>query len=447
MAKKNKTIYVCESCGNEFLNWEGQCPACKNWNTLKEMKQIETSGNKDMERKKPQPLSKIEKKEKDRFSSKIMEYDRVLGGGIVPGSIVLLAGEPGIGKSTLLLQVAQKVNKKVLYVTGEESKAQLRNRSERVLDEDSENGLDILASQNIDDIRSVASQYQLIIVDSIQTIVDPSVNSQPGGVAQVKRAAQALQTIAKTKEIAVIISGQITKEGRVAGPKTLEHLVDTVLYLEGEEFRDQRIVRAIKNRFGSTGEAGIFQMTRNGMEEVKNPSDIFLKNRSGEPGSVVSIIMEGQRPLMIEVQALTERTVFGYPTRRGEGVKKNRIELLSAVLSKRTQIDLSDKDIYVNIIGGMSVEEPSIDLGICLAIISSVLDQPINKKWACLGEVGLSGEIRMVSDLEKRIREAKKMGFEKILIPKIKEKKFTSKKIGIIELGTLKEALKTFKTN
>ncbi len=444
MAKKDKTVYVCESCGNEFLNWQGQCPACKNWNTLKEVKQIKTPG-KEIEKKKPQALSKIEKKEKDRFSSKIKEFDRVLGGGIVPGSIVLLAGEPGIGKSTLLLQVAQKVNKNVLYVTGEESEAQLKNRSERILTDDS--GLDILASQNIDDIRSIATNYELIVVDSIQTIADPKLNSQPGGVAQVKRTAQALQTIGKTEEIAVVISGQITKEGRVAGPKTLEHLVDTVLYLEGEEFRDQRIIRAIKNRFGSTGEAGIFQMTRNGMEEVKNPSDIFLKNRSGEPGSVVSIIMEGQRPLMIEVQALTERTVFGYPTRRGEGVKKNRIELLSAVLSKRTQIDLSDKDIYVNIIGGLSVEEPSIDLGICLAIISSVLDHSFNEKWACLGEVGLSGEIRMVGDLEKRIREARKMGFEKILIPKIKGKKFTSKEIKIAELGTLKEALKIFKTN
>ena len=440
---RDKIIYICDSCGNETLRWQGQCPACGEWNSLKEVKSIKGTGSRAENRKiiRPEPLDRIKFSQGNRLKTKISEFDRVLGGGFIKGSVVLLAGEPGIGKSTLLLQVAAKISGKVLYLSGEESEEQIKIRSKRIINK-GEN-IDILPSQNLADLFAVpVNSYSLIIIDSIQTIVDTTIDGQPGGIAQVKGSAHQLKNLAKEKGVPIVLAGQITKEGRVAGPKTLEHLVDTVCYLEGDKYHDQRIIRTIKNRFGSTGEAGIFKMTRAGLEEVTNPSALFLEQRAANAGSAVTVIVEGQRPLLIEVQALTERTVFGYPKRRTQGVTLNRLEMLAAVLSKRAGVNLADKDIYVNIIGGLSTQEPAIDLAIGLAITSSVADQPIADDLVLLGEIGLSGEIRMVNDIERRLREAKKLGFKKALIPPLRERKFVSKQIEIKEVSTLKEAIR-----
>jgi len=447
------TIYVCDSCGNETLKWQGRCPVCGEWNTLKEVKnphlqqrhgfglktEVSFSGSRGT--KTPCSLAKVREDRQGRVETGIDEFDRVLGGGFVPGTLVLLGGEPGIGKSTLLLQVASLLNKKVLYASGEESEGQIKIRSKRIARRGGE--IDLLSTQNLEDIVTAAKKkYALLVVDSIQTVFDPGIGGQIGGIAQVKGSAYQLQALAKDKDLAVVLVGHITKEGRVAGPKTLEHLVDTVLYLEGDRYHHQRIIRATKNRFGSTGETGIFQMTKAGLEEVKNPSALFLEQRAANAGSAVTAIIEGKRPLLIEVQALTEKSVFGYPKRRAQGITLNRLEMLAAVLSKRTDLNLADKDIYVNIVGGLTIQEPAADLAIVLAIASSVINQPINNKLIGLGEVGLGGEIRMINDLEIRLREAGRLGFKKALISKSKGRKFVSKMISIKQVSTLAEAIK-----
>ncbi len=438
---KEKIIFICDSCGNETLKWQGRCPACGDWNSLKQFSAPKSKGRARHRAKTPRSLAKVKERDDQRYESGIGEFDRVLGGGFVPGTLVLLGGEPGIGKSTLLLQIASLLGKKVLYVSGEESEGQIKIRSRRIVKEDK--NIDLLSTQSLDDIISAAKKdYSLLVVDTIQTVFDPEMAGQIGGIAQVKGSAYQLQALAKERGLAVVLIGHITKQGRVAGPKTLEHLVDTVLYLEGDRYHNQRIIRANKNRFGSTGETGIFQMTREGLEEVKNPSALFLEQRTEGPGSAVTAIVEGQRPLLIEAQALTERSVFGYPKRRTQGITLNRLEMLAAVLSKRTNLNLSDKDIYVNIVGGLTVQEPAVDLAICLAIASSVNDKPIEKSLVCLGEVGLAGEIRLISDLELRLREARRLGFKKILVPKLKGRRFVSKRLQIQEISTLAEAIK-----
>jgi len=442
---KEKIIYVCDSCGNETSKWQGQCPVCKEWNSLSEFKvpgKHISSGN--YTAKTPQSLTKVSENAEKRIKTGIREFDRVLGGGFVLGSIVLFGGEPGIGKSTLQLQVCSMIRKKTLYVSGEESGSQIKIRSKRL--GQAEDKIDILSTQNLKDIQDVVGKgYQLLTVDSIQTVFDPDITGQLGGITQVKNAAYQLQALAKENDLTVVIIGHITKEGRVAGPKTLEHLVDTVLYLEGDQYHNQRIIRAVKNRFGSTGETGIFEMTSKGLIEVANPSALFLEQRTADPGSAVTAVVEGKRPLLLEVQALTERSIFGYPKRRAQGINLNRIEMLVAVLSKRTKLNLADKDVYVNIVGGLTIREPASDLAICLAIASSVNDLAIPSDLVAIGEIGLSGEMRLVNDIEVRLKEARRLGFKQAIVPKLRGKKFISKQMKIIEINTLKQALQQLK--
>jgi DNA repair protein RadA/Sms len=439
---KEKKVYICESCGNEFPKWQGQCPACKEWNTIKEFKTSIKSKSGISKLARPIKISKVNLSKSDRVKTNIEEFDRVLGGGLVVGSFILLSGQPGIGKSTLLIQVASSVKGNVLYFTGEESEQQIKSRYNR-LDLKSGN-INILADQKLGSLeKAIEKDIKLIIIDSIQTIYDESIDQSSGGVSQIKSCGYKIGEIAKRNAIPIIVTGHITKQGRIAGPKTLEHLVDGVFYLEGDSNYDQRILKSIKNRYGSTGEVGIFKMSQKGLEQVANPSSLFLSQASfGDIfGGVTASIMEGQRPLLIEVQALAERTVFGYPKRRAQGISSNRLELLSAVISNKTNLNLSDKDIYVNIVGGMSVDEPSIDLPICLAIVSALRKKPINKKIVCFGEVGLSGEIRPVSDIPSRLKEAKRLGYKKAIIAKSKDKNYRSKSLDITPAGTLKEAI------
>lgn len=436
----SKKVYICDSCGNEFPKWQGQCPGCGDWNRIKEFKVSKLSSKKGKEKiRRPLKIDKVSVKDKERIRTKLKEFDLVLGGGLVAGSLVLLSGQPGIGKSTILLQVAGGVDGRVIYFSGEESEQQIKARYDRLGLK--QKNIELLSSQNINNLEKVASEdLKLIIIDSIQTVFDPNTDQSAGGVAQIKTAGYRLQKIAKEKNIPVIITGHITKQGRIAGPMALEHLVDCVLYLEGDDRYDQRILKSIKNRFGSTGEVGIFRMTKSGMREIDNPSSLFLSD-SKSPGTMKGSIMEGQRPLLIEVQALAERSVFGYPKRRSQGIPASRLEVLAAVISNKTKVNLSDKDIYVSIVGGLSVDEPSIDLAVCLSIISSVGQKACRPDLACFGEVDLSGEIRPVAFSQTRLKEVKKQGFKKVLIAKDKGRTFKSNTLDIITVSTLKEAI------
>lgn len=441
---KVRTIYVCDSCGNETPTWAGKCFACGEWNTLKEApsslrnKKLEIR-NKNYGVAEPQLINKIRTTTaKERIKTGIEEFDRVIGGGIVPGSIILLGGDPGIGKSTVLLQISNLIEN-TLYVSGEESLEQIKMRADRLGQKNSR--FKLLDEVDVERIIDLAQKEKpaLLIIDSIQTIYDPETEGAPGGITQVKSNALKLQQLAKASGIAVILVGHITKAGGVAGPKTLEHLVDSVLYLEGDRYHGQRILRSIKNRFGSTGESGIFEMTSSGLKEIKNPSKIFIEqNKTTSIGSVIAALIEGTRPILLEVQALTSKTVYGYPKRTASGVDLSRVQLLAAVVNEATKVNLQSRDIYVNIVGGAKVREPALDLGICLALISSAKRKPLKEKSVVIGEVGLTGEVREVRDLEKRIREAKKMGIKTIVIPRTR-KKFKSREISIKEVAHLKE--------
>jgi DNA repair protein RadA/Sms len=437
---KNKKIYICESCGNEFPKWQGQCPGCGDWNRIKEFKIDKAKHQGGESSKMPTKISSISASSKNRLTTNIREFDLVLGGGLVPGSITLLSGQPGIGKSTILIQVASQIKGKVLYLSGEESEDQIKARYDRLgLKEIGD--IELLASQDINNLeRLISKEVKLIIVDSIQTVYDSNTDRSAGGVAQIKACGYQLQRIAKEKEVSVIVTGHITKQGRIAGPMTLEHLVDTVLYLEGDNRYDQRILKSVKNRFGSTGEVGIFKMTKKGLKEITNPSSIFL-SESISAGTVKSSIIEGQRPLVVEIQALAEKSVFGYPKRRAQGISANRLEMLAAVVSNKTKVNLSGKDVYVSIVGGLSVDEPSIDLAVCLSVISSAKNRPIDSDLVCFGEIGLSGETRPVAFTEPRLKEIRKQGFNKVLISEVKGKVYKSKSVEIITVGTLKEAV------
>jgi DNA repair protein RadA/Sms len=433
-----KTIYICENCGNESLKWAGRCFACGEWNTLKELR-IKNSELriKNKEKVEPERLKDIKIGKYQRISTGILEFDRVLGGGIVLGSLVLLGGEPGIGKSTILLQVADKISQnpklksQILYVSGEESKEQLKFRAER-LNIKGENIL-LLPETDIDVIiQSVLSLSHsftplLLIVDSIQTMYDENYPATPGSIVQVRECALRLQQLAKTSKIPVIITGHVTKEGSVAGPKTLEHLVDVVLYLEGERFQNTRILRGTKNRFGATEEIGIFEMKDAGLSEVKDPSKIFLEERREEPGSCLSSILSGTRAFLVEIQTLLTKSPFGYPKRTVSGFDIRRLDLLLAVLEKRMGLPLLNYDVYVNIVGGMKIEDRGADLAICGSIFSAFKNRNIKPKTVLIGEVGLSGELRNVNQMQKRIKEAKSLGFVNIIGP---------------EVRTLEEALK-----
>ena len=427
MAKGKKTVYFCQNCGHEETKWLGQCPACKEWNTFVEEKILASSvsaqaGVKTVRDINVVSLSEVSVDDHTRIETGMQELDRVLGGGIVPGSLVLVGGDPGIGKSTLLLQVCQKLaqERSVLYISGEESLSQIKLRANR-MGEFQEN-LKLLCETNLDTIRNVIENRkpELVIIDSIQTMYSEDVSSAPGSVSQVRESTHVFMQLAKGLGITIFIVGHVTKEGTVAGPRVLEHMVDTVLYFEGDRHASYRILRGVKNRFGSTNEIGVFEMRQNGLVEVENPSEYML---SGKPenasGSVVACSMEGTRPLLIEIQALVCESNFGMPRRTATGTDYNRVNLLMAVLEKRIGLHMSNCDAYVNIAGGIKMNEPAIDLGIVMALVSSYKNRPVDEKMIVFGEVGLSGEVRAVSMPEQRVAEAKKLGFEICVVPEV----------------------------
>ena len=446
---KLKTKYICQECGAVFPRYQGQCHHCGAWNSIvEEIEKEETkytdSSSSKME---PTPVPFIKAIEETRIMSGIGEFDRVTGGGIVPGSLVLIGGSPGIGKSTLLLSVSENVavtmKKPVLYVSGEESLQQIKLRADR-LGVKSENLMilpELDMTSILENIRKV--KPVLVIIDSIQTMVHPEIESAPGSVSQVRECAGVLQRACKSSGIPIILVGHITKSGSIAGPMVLEHIVDAVLFFEGEKIRDFRILRALKNRFGSTQEIGVFTMQTDGLKEVENPSEFFLEHHSKEiSGSIVVPVIEGTRTILIEIQALVTQSGFGVPARRSTGVPVNRVSVLLAVLEKRARMLLGACDIFINVVGGVQVDEPAADLGITLAVASSLRDKPMPKGTCIVGEIGLGGEIRGVSRIEERINEAAKMGFKKIIIPKMNISDNTkSSAIEVVGVEELREAV------
>ena len=414
---KTTTKFVCQSCGSSFSRWMGKCEQCGSWNSLVEEAAPVSSGfgkARPTAALKPEPMHSVTAARHPRFSTGLAEVDIVLGGGVVPGSVMLLSGDPGIGKSTLVLQVAAAVaaGEPVLYVSGEESAAQIRLRAERL--GLSGSSLELLAETSVDAIAATIEQgnYRLVIIDSIQTMATEALTGSPGTVGQITASAQVLQAVSKRRGPAMLIIGHVTKEGNIAGPKILEHLVDVVLYLEGERYGAFKALRGVKNRFGSTSEVGIFEMAEQGLKAVPNPSAALLAERRPGPGSVVFATLEGSRPLLVEVQALVTSTSFGYPKRTAVGFDLNRLNLLVAVLTKRAGLNLSSSDIYVNVVGGLRVAEPAADLAIILSIASALQDTHVPAGLVAFGEVGLSGEIRSVTQAARRISEAKRLGYE-----------------------------------
>ncbi|MBQ7954185.1 MAG: DNA repair protein RadA [Lachnospiraceae bacterium] len=428
MAKKIVTVYYCQNCGHESSKWMGQCPGCKEWNTFVE-ETVDASAKKGaglrLDKKEAQPvaLSDISTAAEDKVLTGIAELDRVLGGGIVAGSLTLVGGDPGIGKSTLLLQTCRKLSlsgHKVLYISGEESLKQIKLRADRIGHFNAD--MMLLCETNLDNIEETIrrTKPEMVVIDSIQTMYNENVSSAPGSVSQVRESTGVLLQLAKGMGVSIFIVGHVTKEGTVAGPRVLEHMVDTVLYFEGDRHASYRILRGVKNRFGSTNEIGVFEMREEGLVEVENPSEYMLNGRpENASGSVVSCSMEGTRPLLIEIQALVCRSNFGIPRRQAIGTDFNRVNLLMAVLEKRLGIQMGDCDAYVNITGGIRIAEPAIDLGIVLAIVSSFKNRAIDEKTIAFGEVGLSGEVRAVSMAKQRAQEAKKLGFTTCIMPKV----------------------------
>ena len=430
MAKAKKTAFFCQNCGYESAKWMGQCPACREWNTFVEEPTAAKTpagtqgiGNHSAAGRKPVHLTEISTGKEERIPTGIGELDRVLGGGIVPGSLTLVGGDPGIGKSTLLLQVCRMLSTaghQVLYISGEESLRQIKLRAVRI-GEFNEN-LSLLCETNLDIIRAVMEKEkpEMAVIDSIQTMFIEAAGSAPGSVSQVRECTGVLMQLAKGLGVTVFIVGHVTKEGVVAGPRMLEHMVDTVLYFEGDRHASYRILRGVKNRFGSTNEIGVFEMREEGLAEVPNPSEFMLEGRPAEAsGAVTACSMEGTRPILLEVQALVSKTNFGLPRRTAAGVDYNRVNLLMAVLEKRCRYALSGYDAYVNIAGGMKMNEPALDLAIVMALISSYKDRPLDEKTIVFGEVGLSGEVRAVSMAEQRVHEAVKMGFTRCILPMV----------------------------
>ena len=428
MAKAKKSVFFCQNCGHEESKWLGQCPACKEWNTFVEEKVTSVKAGTVRDKKEAQivALSSVETDEDERMMTEMAELDRVLGGGIVPGSLVLVGGDPGIGKSTLLLQVCQRLaamNKKILYISGEESLKQIKLRANRM--GDFSHTLFLLCETNLDMIRNVIEQQtpDMVVIDSIQTMYNEEVGSAPGSMSQVRESTNILMQLAKGLGISIFIVGHVTKEGTVAGPRVLEHMVDTVLYFEGDRHASYRILRAVKNRFGSTNEIGVFEMQKRGLVEVENPSEFMLSGRPEHAsGSVVACAMEGTRPMLMEIQALVCKSSFGMPRRTAAGLDYNRVNLLMAVLEKRAGLPLSSYDAYVNIAGGIRMNEPAADLGIVMAIASSYKNKPVSEDAIVFGEVGLSGEVRAVTMPEQRVAEAKKLGFKTCILPEVSVK-------------------------
>ena len=426
MAKAKKSIYFCQNCGHEESKWLGQCPMCREWNTFVEEKVTVSKGTaakNTVREAEVVTLSSVSTDQEDRMQTEIEELDRVLGGGVVPGSLVLVGGDPGIGKSTLLLQVCKRLSdqgRKVLYISGEESLKQIKLRANRM--GTFSDHLLLLCETNLETIRQVIEREHpaVAVIDSIQTMYSEEVTAAPGSVSQVREATNTLMQIAKGLNITIFIVGHVTKEGTVAGPRVLEHMVDTVLYFEGDRHASYRILRGVKNRFGSTNEIGVFEMRETGLEEVLNPSEYMLNGRPEDAsGSVVACSMEGTRPILMEIQALVCRSNFGMPRRTAAGTDYNRVNLLMAVLEKRVGLPLSNYDAYINIAGGIRMNEPAIDLGIVMAIVSSYKNQSISPGTIVFGEVGLSGEVRAVSMPEQRVAEARKLGFKTCIMPQV----------------------------
>jgi DNA repair protein RadA/Sms len=451
MSVKVKTKYVCSNCGYSSLRWSGKCPECDSWNSMTEeiyssgkqgklSNKISKAGAGDFKK-----LSELSFSEEFRLVSGIGELDRVLGGGIVPGSVILIGGDPGIGKSTLMLQVSEKVSgKKILYVSGEESANQIKMRAER-LSFNPENFF-ILTETDLGIIEAVIERVEpdIVVIDSIQTVYRNDIESSPGTVIQLRESTAYITNIAKSKNICFFLVGHITKEGMIAGPKILEHMVDVVLQFEGERTHAYRVLRGMKNRFGSTNEIGIFEMTDAGLKEVLNPSEVFLSQRNyGASGCVISASLEGTRPILIEVQALVSNTNYGIPQRTSMGFDYKKLNIIIAVLEKKSGLNLNKSDIFLNIAGGVKIDEPAIDLAVAISIYSSFKDIPVDSETVILGEIGLSGEIRTISYIEKRIHEAAKLGFKKIIVPKgnlknISKEKF---KINITGVEKIKDAI------
>lgn len=452
MAKGKKSIYFCQNCGHEESKWLGQCPMCKEWNTFVEEKITvsKSSAVKSAVREaEVVTLSSVSTEQEDRIRTKIEELDRVLGGGIVPGSLVLVGGDPGIGKSTLLLQVCRQLaeeQKKVLYISGEESVKQIKLRADRMGEFDDH--LLLLCETNLETIRQVIERERpaAAVIDSIQTMYSEEVASAPGSVSQVREATHTLMQLAKGLNITIFIVGHVTKEGTVAGPRVLEHMVDTVLYFEGDRHASYRILRGVKNRFGSTNEIGVFEMRETGLEEVANPSEYMLNGRpENASGSVVACSMEGTRPILMEIQALVCKSNFGMPRRTAAGTDYNRVNLLMAVLEKRIGLPLSNYDAYINIAGGIRMNEPAVDLGIVMAIVSSYKNRPISEKTIVFGEVGLSGEVRAVSMPSQRVAEARKLGFQTCIMPEVSKRMLKNVKgIEIIGVKSVNQAMNLF---
>ena len=448
MAKKLSTVFVCNNCGYESSKWLGKCPSCNQWNTFFEEKQVAANTAKARQKTNAEviKLNTVEKKETTRIKTGVGELDRVLGGGFVNGSLTLLGGEPGIGKSTLILQICNSVqiDGKILYVSGEESAEQVKIRADR-LNVKNDNLL-FLSETDIGNVEEeiVNMKPELVIIDSIQTMYSDEITSAPGSVSQVREITSKIMRMCKENGITTILIGHVTKDGNIAGPRVLEHMVDTVLYLEGERYFSYRILRGVKNRFGSTNEIGMFEMKNEGLVEIDNPSSILISERKENvAGSVVVASIEGTRPLLVEFQALTSQSVYGLPRRTANGIDYNRLTLLIAVLEKKSGLMLGNQDVYLNVVGGLKVNEPAIDLGIVLATASSFKNIPISRDVVALGEVGLTGEVRSINLIEKRLKEAEKLGFKTCIIPESNKKVLKDKyKLDIIGVDNINSALK-----
>jgi DNA repair protein RadA/Sms len=453
---KTHTQYVCQQCGRISARPMGRCPQCGAWNSMVEEivapppKPIHSSGRGLTGASTPRKLTEIEGDADERLALSIEEFARVLGGGIVPGSIVLVGGDPGIGKSTLMLQVALELasNSLVLYISGEESERQIKMRAVRLLKDEGGEMPDQLLLVTETNLGSILEHIQsvkpsLVIVDSIQTTYMPELESGAGSVTQVRECASRLRELAKSSGVAVFLIGHVTKEGAIAGPRVLEHIVDTVLYLEGDRFQSYRLLRSVKNRFGATSEVGVFEMRERGMVQVTNPSEAFLAERMvNTPGSAIAVTMEGTRPILVEVQGLTSPTAFGNPRRTPNGVDFNRLLLVAAVLARRLGFRLGDQDVFVNVVGGIQVEEPAADLAVAAAIASSMRDQPVKADTVLIGEVGLSGELRLVGQLPARLREAARLGFKTAIVPKsVRKGEPWPAGISVVEVRSLREAM------